>query len=232
MMKILIADDEPDLLEVLAATFRMHWRDAEIVLAQNGEMALDTFYSELPDLVLLDVSMPKLTGIEVCQRIRQVSDVPIIMITVKDEEMDKVRGLEAGADDYITKPFGYLELLARVRAVRRRHLGEAPSGQGQPLQIGDLTFDFERREVLRLGEAVQLTPTEYSLIYQLARNAGHVLAHGTLLRRVWGEEYVDEVDYLKVYVRRLRKKLEELPQTPRYILTERGVGYRLAVPSR
>src|SRR4051812_31996349 len=109
MMKILIADDEPDLLEVLAATFRMHWRDAEIVLAQNGEMALDTFYSELPDLVLLDVSMPKLTGIEVCQRIRQVSDVPIIMITVKDEEMDKVRGLEAGADDYITKPFGYLE---------------------------------------------------------------------------------------------------------------------------
>jgi two-component system KDP operon response regulator KdpE len=231
-MKILIADDEPDMLEVLAATFRMHWRDAEITLAQNGEKALDAFFSELPDMVLLDVSMPQLTGIEVCRRIRQVSDVPIIMITVKDEEMDKVRGLEAGADDYVTKPFGYLELLARVRAVRRRHLGEAPSGQSQPLEVGDLSFDFERREVRRSGEPVPLTPTEYSLLYHLARNAGHVLSHGVLLRRVWGEEYIDEVDYLKVYVRRLRKKLEESPESPRYILTERGVGYRLAVPAR
>jgi DNA-binding response OmpR family regulator len=132
-MKILIADDEPDMLEVLAATFRMHWRNAEIALAQNGEMALDCFFSELPDLVLLDVSMPRMSGIEVCQRIRQVSDVPIIMITVKDDEIDKVRGLEAGADDYITKPFGYMELLARARAVRRRYLGEAPSGQSRPL---------------------------------------------------------------------------------------------------
>lgn len=230
-MKILIADDEPDMLEVLAATFRMHWRDAEILLARNGEQALETFFSEMPDLVLLDVAMPRLTGVEVCQRIRQVSDVPIIMVTVKDEEMDKVRGLESGADDYITKPFGYMELLARARAVRRRHLGEAPSGQTRPLDVGELTFDFEKREVRRHGKPVPLTPTEYNLLYHLARNAGHVLSHGTLLRRVWGEEYMDEVDYLKVYIRRLRKKIEDDPQSPRYIVTERGLGYRLAVPT-
>lgn len=217
------------MLEVLTATFRLHWRDAEIVTANNGETALGVFYDELPDLVLLDVAMPRVSGIEVCLRIRQVSDVPVIMITVKGEEIDKVRGLEAGADDYLTKPFGHLELLARTRAVLRRCTGTVMTKGIAPLQAGNLTIDFEHREVRRDGKRVSLTPTEYNLLYHLARNAGHVLPHKTLLQKVWGNEFVDEADYLKVYIRRLREKLEVDPHNPRYILTERGVGYRFVL---
>jgi DNA-binding response OmpR family regulator len=224
-MKILIVDDEPDLLEVVGLTFRLQWPGAELITAADGRQGLERFFDESPDLVLLDVAMPGLSGYEVCRQIRAVSDVPIIMLSVKDDELDTVRGLEAGADDYVAKPFGHLELLARARAVLRRG-GSVGSNGGGVLRTGELALDFERREVTRAGERVSLTPTEYNLLAQLARNADRVQAHDSLLRRVWGPDYEGERDYLKAYVKRLRQKLEADPASPRHILTERGIGYR------
>jgi two-component system, OmpR family, KDP operon response regulator KdpE len=226
-MKILIVDNEDDLVEVVSLTFRLQWPGVEVVSASNGQEALDQFLAEAPGVVILDIGIPELDGYEVCRQIRAVSDVPIIMLTVHDEELDKVRGLEAGADDYVTKPFGHLELLARVRAVLRR---TRPSGSVDSglLRVGDLAIDFARREVTRAGERVSLTPTEYSLLVQLARNADQIQTHDGLLRRVWGPEYVQERDYLKAYVKRLRQRIEADPAHPRHILTERGIGYRFS----
>jgi two-component system KDP operon response regulator KdpE len=202
----------------------------EVLGAAEGETALDLVEHESPDLVLLDIGLPGRDGFDVLRELRTFSDVPVVMLTARDDAMDKVKGLELGADDYVTKPFNHLELMARVRAVLRRHDMPAPASRAPSFRSGDLEVDFARQEVRLRGEHVDLTPTEYKLLYHLVRNAGHVLQHGTLLAKVWGREYVDETDYVRVYIRRLRDKLGDDPEHPRYIQTERRLGYRFLLP--
>jgi two-component system KDP operon response regulator KdpE len=230
-VKILIADDEPDVVESVRLGFTLQWRDVDVIGTGEGERAIDLVEEESPDLVLLDVGLPDLDGYRVLERIREFSDVPIVMLTARDNTIDKVRGLELGADDYVTKPFDHLELLARVRAVLRRLDMPAPKTRASSFQAGDLEVDFAAQEARLRGERLDLTPTEYKLLYHLVRNAGRILPHGTLLAKVWGREYVDEVDYIRVYVRRLRDKLGDDPERPRYIRTERGLGYRFIRPT-
>jgi len=225
-MRILVVDDAPDVVESVRLGFTLQWRDIEVLGAGTGEEALDIVERERPDVVLLDVGLPGVDGYEVLREIRLFSDVPVVMLTARDDAMDKVKGLELGADDYVTKPFNHLELMARVRAVLRRHEMPPPTSRAPSFRALDLEVDFAAHEVRLRGQRLDLTPTEYKLLYHLVRNAGHVLQHGTLLAKVWGREYLDEVDYLRVYVRRLRDKLGDEPDHPRYIRTERGLGYR------
>jgi len=223
-MKILIVDEEPDVRKLVAMSFRMHQPAWEVLGAEDGPQALEMIEREQPNVVLLDIGMPEMNGFEVLKAIRLFSDVPVIMLTVHDDELSKVQGLELGADDYVTKPFSHLELLARVRAVLRRAQA-LPLAHEQPFTSGDLRVDFARREVTIGGQVVPLTGTEYRLLYHLVRNAGQVMTHESLLARVWGREYTDEISYLKSYINRLRSKLERDPHHPQYILTEYGVGY-------
>jgi two-component system KDP operon response regulator KdpE len=225
-MRILVVDDAPDVVESVRLGFTLQWRDIEVLGAGTGEEALDSVERERPDVVLLDVGLPGMDGYEVLREIRVFSDVPVVMLTARDDAMDKVKGLELGADDYVTKPFNHLELMARVRAVLRRHDMPPPNSRAPSFRALDLEVDFAKQEARLRGDRLDLTPTEYKLLYHLVRNAGHVLQHGTLLAKVWGREYVDEVDYLRVYVRRLRDKLDDDPEHPRYVRTERGLGYR------
>ena len=230
-MKILIVDDEPDVVESVRLGFTLQWRDVDVIGTGEGDRAIDLAEHESPDLVLLDVGLPDIDGYRVLERIREFSDVPIVMLTARDGTIDKVKGLELGADDYVTKPFDHLELLARVRAVLRRLDMPAPKTRAASFQAGDLEVDFTAQEARLRGERLDLTPTEYKLLYHLVRNAGRILPHGTLLAKVWGRDYVDEVDYIRVYVRRLRDKLGDDPERPRYIRTERGLGYRFIRPT-
>jgi DNA-binding response OmpR family regulator len=211
--------------------FAIQWREVDLLSAGTGKEALDLVEQESPDLVLLDVGLPDMDGFKVLEEIRFFSDVPVVMLTARDDTIDKVRGLELGADDYVTKPFNHLELLARVKAVLRRLDMPAPKSRAPSFKSGDMEMDFASQEVRVSGETIKLTPTEYKLLYHLVRNAGHTLTHGTLLAKVWGREYRDEVDYLRVYVRRLRDKLDDDPEKPRYIRTERGLGYRFLRPA-
>jgi two-component system, OmpR family, KDP operon response regulator KdpE len=225
-MRILVVDDEPDVVESVRLGFMLQWREIDVVGAADGEAALDSIERERPDIVVLDIGLPDIDGFEVLRRIRAFSDVPVVMLTARDDALDKVKGLELGADDYVTKPFNHLELMARVKAVLRRLDMPAPASRAPSFRSGDLEVDFARQEARLRGERLDLTPTEYKLLYHLVRNAGQVLQHGTLLAKVWGREYVDEVDYIRVYIRRLRDKLGDDPERPRYIRTERGLGYR------
>jgi two-component system KDP operon response regulator KdpE len=231
MMRILVVDDEPDVVESVRLGFMLQWRDVDVLGAAEGESALDVVEQEHPDIVLLDVGLPGIDGFEVLRQIRAFSDVPVVMLTARDDAMDKVKGLELGADDYVTKPFNHLELMARVKAVLRRLEMPAPASRMPSFKSGDLEVDFAKHEARLAGSRLDLTPTEYKLLYHLVRNAGHVLEHGTLLAKVWGREYVDEVDYIRVYIRRLRDKLGDASDDPRYIQTERGLGYRFIGPS-
>jgi DNA-binding response OmpR family regulator len=224
-MKILVVDDEPDIIEVVNLCFSLRWPDAEVMAVGSAEEAYALVSRDKPDLILLDINLPGEDGFHLCQEIRGDYDVPIVMLSARDSEVDKVRGLEMGADDYITKPFSHLELLARVRAVVRRYQNGTPA-ENETFRSGNLYIDYASRTVTVNGEPVQLTPTEYSLLFHLSRNAGRVLPHHTLLAKVWGREYTDEVDYLKVYIRRLRQKLENDPETIGRIVSERGVGYK------
>ena len=225
-MKVLVVDDEPEVIEVVNLCFHLRWPEAEVIAAETGEEALTAVESQAPDLVLLDIMLPDKDGFQVCEELRRFSDVPIIMLTARDAEVERVRGLELGADDYITKPFSHLELLARSRAVLRRYQSQPPA-VGEVFEAGNLQIDYASRRVSLGGKPVKLTPIEYGLLYHLTRNAGRVLPHRTLLAMVWGREYVDQLDYLKVYVRRLRNKLSEEPGSNVSIESERGVGYRL-----
>ena len=229
-MLILVVDDEPDVVESVRLGFTLQWREVDVIGVGTGEAALDIVEHQHPDIVLLDVGLPGIDGFEVLRQIRAFSDVPVLMLTARDDAMDKVKGLELGADDYVTKPFNHLELMARVRAVLRRLEMPAPTSRAPSFKSGDLEVDFAKQEARLDGERLDLTPTEYKLLYHLVRNAGHVLSHGTLLAKVWGREYVDEVDYIRVYIRRLREKLGDPPDAPRYIRTERGLGYRFIAP--
>jgi two-component system KDP operon response regulator KdpE len=230
-MRILVVDDEPDVVESVQLGFALQWREVEVLGAGTGETALDIVERQHPDIVLLDVGLPDKDGFHVLQELRTFSDVPVVMLTARDDAMDKVKGLELGADDYVTKPFNHLELMARVKAVLRRLDMPAPASRTPSFRSGDLEVDFATHEARLRGQRIELTPTEYKLLYHLIRNAGHVLQHGTLLAKVWGREYVDEVDYVRVYIRRLREKLGDDPDHPRYIRTERRLGYVFIAPA-
>ncbi len=229
-MKLLVVDDEPDVVESVRLGFTLQWRDVDVLGAGKGEEALDLIEQERPDLVLLDIGLPDIDGFEVLRQVRAFSDVPVLMLTARDDSMDKVKGLELGADDYVTKPFNHLELMARVKAVLRRLEMPPPTSRAPSFRSGPLEVDFARQEARLDGRRLDLTPTEYKLLYHLVRNVGHVLPHTTLLAKVWGREYVDEVDYVRVYIRRLRDKLDDSPESPRFIATERGLGYRFIAP--
>ncbi len=228
-MKVLIADDAPDIAKMVAFGVRMTWPGCRVLLAADGAAALRLFAGEGADLVVLDVAMPPPDGLEVCRRIRAASAVPILMLTVRDDIVAKVRAFDAGADDYLGKPYDQLELMARLRALARR-AHTPPPARGPALAVGDLALDFATHEVRVCGAVVRLTSTEYRLLAVLARHAGTVLPHHFLLAQVWGPEYVGDVHYLKGIVRRLRQKLGDVPEESRYIQTEWGVGYRLVAP--
>jgi DNA-binding response OmpR family regulator len=230
-VKVLVVDDAAEVVDSVRVGFAVQWREVDLLSAGTGKEALELVEGESPDLVLLDVGLPDMDGFKVLEQLRFFSDVPVIMLTARDDTIDKVKGLELGADDYVTKPFNHLELLARVKAVLRRLDMPPPKSRAPSFRSGDLEMDFDAQEARVKGQPVRLTPTEYKLLYHLVRNAGRTLPHGTLLAKVWGREYLDEVDYLRVYVRRLRDKLGDDPDKPRYIRTERGLGYRFLRPS-
>jgi two-component system KDP operon response regulator KdpE len=221
---ILVVDDEPRMIQFIRMNLELE--GYRLTQASNGLEALNKTRDELPDLVILDVMMPELDGFETLKLLREVSSVPVIMLTVKADEEDKVKGLSLGADDYVTKPFSPRELAQRVKAVLRRTEAPAPV-EKSILRIDDyLQIDFNRRIVIAGGKEVKLRPTEYRLLYHLINNPGWVLTHEQLLSKVWGYEYREESQYLRLYITYLRQKIEPDPAHPRYILTERGVGYR------
>jgi two-component system KDP operon response regulator KdpE len=221
--RILVVDDEERMVRFIR--MNLEHDGYQVAEALNGKQALDKL-RDTPDLLLLDVMMPDIDGFEVLEAVRQVSTVPVIMLTAKGEEDDRVRGLELGADDYVTKPFSPRELVSRVKAVLRRTEGATGSMHGL-IEVDDrLRIDFDRREIWLEGKLVKLRPTEYRLLYHLVQNAGWVVSHDQLLQKVWGYEYRDEPHYVRLYINYLRQKLEKDSSDPRYILTERGVGYR------
>ena len=222
--KILVVDDEPRMCE--AVSMNLELEGYQVVGASSGYEALRKLTTEIPDLIILDVMMPEMDGFETLREIRDISAVPVIMLTVKGEEMDRIRGLDLGADDYVTKPFSARELASRVKAVLRRTETPSPAPKTEVVIDDDLSIDFSRRRVVVRGKETHLRPTEYRLLYHLVSNAGHVLTHESLLRRVWGHEYRDEDHYLWLYVTYLRRKIEDDPKQPKYILGERGIGYR------
>jgi two-component system KDP operon response regulator KdpE len=222
--RILLVDDEPNILATVAPLLR--GRGYDVVSAMNGRAALDTFERESPDLLVLDLGLPDMNGIDVCRQIRQTSGAPILVLSARGAEGDKVKALDAGADDYVTKPFGAEELLARVRAALRRV--EAPSPSTEPIVRGALVIDRERFRVLKDNEELRLTPKEFELLTFLAQHPGRVLTHRTLLKAIWGPHAADQPQHLRVLVGALRKKIETNPSSPQYILTEPWVGYRSA----
>ncbi len=224
-LKVLIADDVPDIAKMVAFGARMAWPGCRVTVAGDGASALQRFNDEGADLVVLDVAMPPPDGFEVCRRIRETSQVPILMLTVREDIVDKVRAFDSGADDYLTKPYDQLELVARLRALGRRAVAPLVP-PGPSFVTGDFSLDFATHEVRVQGTVVHLTSTEYRLLEVLVRHAGTALPHQFLLRQVWGPEYVGDAHYLKGIVRRLRQKLGDVADEPRYIQTEWGIGYR------
>jgi two-component system, OmpR family, KDP operon response regulator KdpE len=223
--RVLIVDDEPQILRALRTSLRSAGYDVET--AETAEAALTAAALTPPDAVILDLVLPDGRGTDVCRELRTWSSVPVIVLSVVGEESEKVAALDAGADDYVTKPFGIDELLARLRAAMRR-----VDGASEPvIEVGELVVDLEKRAVRFAGEPVQLTPHEFELLRLLARNEGKLLTHAAILRDVWGNAYANESHYLHVYVSQLRRKIEPDPTRPRYILTEPGAGYRLVHPS-
>jgi DNA-binding response OmpR family regulator len=225
---ILVVDDEPHVVRLVKANLESS--SYKVLTAGDGEQGVHLVESETPDLVILDIMLPKMDGYEVCRRIREFSPVPIIMLTARSAEVDLVHGFEAGADDYLTKPFAVSELLMRVRAVLRRSKWPEEVLARQGFRAGPIEIDFAQHKVTLNGEVVKLSPTEYRLLAHLASNAGRVILHRELLRAVWGPEYRDESEYLRVYMRYLRQKLEPDPSNPRYLLTQPGAGYMLYQP--
>lgn len=221
---ILVVDDEPRMIQFIRMNLDLE--GFHVLEASNGVEALEKIRSDLPDLIVLDVMMPDLDGFETLRLLREISNVPVIMLTVRDDEEDKVKGLELGADDYVTKPFGPRELISRIRAALRR--AETPSPPEKTIiKVDDLLqIDFNNRRVIADGTEIKLRPTEYRLLYHLVSNAGQIVPRETLLSKVWGYEYRDETHYLRLYITYLRQKLEPDSSNPRYIFTERGVGYR------
>ena len=220
-MKILIADDDPQMLRALRITLGA--RGYEVVTASNGKAALDAAIQTHPDFVVIDLGMPGLTGIEVIEALRGWSQVPVLVVSGRSESWDKVEALDAGADDYVTKPFSADELLARIRALSRRSV---PSAETPIVTFADVVVDLSARSVTKGGEHVRLTPTEWALLDVLVRNAGRLVTRETLLTEVWGPQYTSDTGYLRLYMSQLRKKLEPEPSAPRHFVTDAGLGYR------
>jgi DNA-binding response OmpR family regulator len=225
---ILVIDDDQDLTLMLKA--QLERKNRRVVVASSGREGLQKAYQARPDLIILDIMMPGMDGWEVCRRLRELSSVPIIMLTARSMQADVIKGLESGADDYVTKPFSAAELEARIQAVLRRitSAGDNSNSRTSFYSNGFLTIDFDRRLVKVRGKDIDLTPTEFKLLSCLVRNEGRVLPHRYLLTEIWGPEYAEEVDYIKLYIRYLRLKIEDDPSNPMYIQTEWGVGYRFS----
>jgi two-component system KDP operon response regulator KdpE len=223
---ILIVDDEPQIRRVMLTTLTS--QGYTVIEAKTGEDALEKLRVERADLIILDVNMPGISGLETCREIRCTSDVPIIMLTVRNAEKDKVQALDAGADDYVVKPFGAQELMARIRAALRR---ATPEESTSAFISEDLTIDFSKRTVAVKGTPIRLTPKEFELLRQLVSNQGTSLSHRRLLQAVWGPDYGEETEYLRVFIKQLRKKIEPDPHNPRYIHTDPWIGYRFEPPS-
>jgi two-component system KDP operon response regulator KdpE len=225
--KILVVDDEPQIRRMMRATLTSS--GYQVDEAKTGEEALEKFRAFMPDLVLLDLNMPGMGGLEACRSMRDGSEVPIIILTVRNTEKEKVEALDAGADDYVSKPFGMQELMARIRAALRRAPGSPQSGP-QGFASDDLEIDFDQRRVRVREKSVRLTPKEFELLRVLVAHGGRPVPHRELLQAVWGPDYGDESDYLRVFINHLRKKIEPDPSRPKYVLTEPWVGYRFAIP--
>ena len=222
--RILIVDDEPNIIGTVVPLLRA--RGYDVLSAMSGRAALDAVERDKPDLLVLDLGLPDIDGVEVCRQVRLSSGLPILVLSARGAERDKVNALDAGADDYVTKPFGTEELLARIRAALRRVEGPAPPGD--PIVRGDLVIDRQRFRVLRGDSELRLTPKEFELLSYMAQHPGRVLTHRTLLKAIWGPYAVDQVEHLRVLVAALRKKIEPNPSSPKYVLTEPWVGYRFA----
>ncbi len=222
---VLIVDDEARMRRFMRMNLELE--GYRVIEGSNGLEAIDRVREDLPDLLLLDVMMPEMDGFESLHIIRETSNVPVIMLTLRDDEEDKVKGRELGADDYVTKPFSPRELSSRIKAVIRRTEMDSPSSNRDFVKIDDyLQIDFNRRQVFVDSKPIKLRPTEYRLLYHLVQNAGYTLTHEVILSKVWGYEYQDESQYVRLYITYLRQKIEPDPSNPRYILTERGIGYR------
>jgi len=224
--KILVVDDEPKIRMFIRANLEA--RGYEVYLATDGVEAVEMAARVLPDVIVLDVNMPGMDGIEACRQIREWTNTPIIILSVREDEKDKVRALDEGADDYITKPFGIEELLARIRVALRHTTSVTPDAP--VLTIGDLEVDLSKHLVKRRGQIVQLTRTEYELLAYLVSNCGKLLTHRELLHNVWGSEYGEEIEYVRTFITQLRRKIEDDPSNPRFIVTEPRIGYRFVKP--
>ncbi len=230
-MKVLLIEDSPEIVNTLSLTFKLHWPEATLASTDKGTEGIKMVETESPDIVILDINLPDMSGFKVLEDIRLFSEVPVIILTVREEVIDKVRGLETGADDYITKPFDPLDFLARVKAVLRRTGIYYPEDEElPPLVAGNLTINFFTRKVLLGDQQVHLTPTEYKVLYCLARNEGRIVTQETLRRRVWGSARYVDASALKKYIYQLRTKLGDTSRPPRIILSERGVGYKFVKP--
>ncbi len=228
-LSILLVDDDPQLVRLVRANLESV--GYKVLAAMNARSALELIDMEMPDMIILDIMLPEIDGYELCQRVREFASTPIIMLTAKVEDIDKVRGLKLGADDYVTKPFNVQELLARIEAVLRRTRASEELNGPRTFTCDDISIDFVLRRVTIRGQEVALTLTEYKLLSQLAGNAGRVMLHPELLTRVWGPEYQDELEYLRAYIRHLRQKIEENPHQPKYILSKPGIGYIFVSPT-
>lgn len=225
-MKVLVIEDSPEIVDAVSMCFELRWPDSEVMHTDKGHRGITMAKDTPPDVVILDLGLPDLDGFEVLKEIRSFSSVPVAILTVRDAEVDKVRGLELGADDYITKPFSHLELLARVRAILRRTQIPEHGTRQKIFSSSNLVIDFISRTVTVDKKPVRLTPTEYNLLYYLVLNPNITLTRQALLEKVWGEEYIDSPEYLKVYIQRLRNKIEKDPSNPQLIISERGMGYK------
>lgn len=224
--KILVVDDDPILMRLVKGV--LNQKGYEVLTAGDGQEALQVIFAHKPDMVLLDVQMPRMDGWQTCSRIREVSDIPVVMLTgMQTSEADVVRGLDYGADDYLIKPVGNRELVARVRAILRRAETPATATAERQITFSDdyLTVDIAARNVIVDGKRVKLTPIEFRLFAMLVENAGRIMTHKQLLEKVWGWEYIDDLDYVRIYISHLRQKIEKDPAQPDYIMTESGVGY-------
>jgi DNA-binding response OmpR family regulator len=230
-MKVLVIEDDPGIIEVVSLCFQLRWSGTTVVSAANGHKGVELVETESPDVVILDIGLPDIDGYQVLREIRRFSEVPVLMLTVRGEDTDVAKGLELGADDYITKPFSHIELIARVQAVLRRAQGLNVTNEERPFISGRLSVDFNRNEVLLSGKPVKLTSTERKLLYYLIRNEGRILSHESLLAKVWGDTYVDARDLLRVHIQHLRQKLEDNAESPNIIVTEHGIGYKFMRPS-
>jgi two-component system, OmpR family, response regulator VicR len=230
-MKVLVIEDNPGIIEVVSLCFQLRWSGTTVISAATGRKGIGLVETESPDVIILDIGLPDIDGYQVLKEIRRFSEIPVIMLTVRGEDTDVAKGLELGADDYITKPFSHIELIARVQAVLRRSQGLSVTNDEKPFIAGRLSVDFARNEVTINGQSIKLTSTERKLLYHLIRNEGRILSHESLLSKVWGDTYVDARDLLRVHIQHLRQKLGDSAEVPSIITTEHGIGYKFVRPS-